>query len=139
MAINFFKEDVACPGLDQEKFRNWIVSVIEKYGKTPGEITYVFVSDEYLYKMNTEYLHHDYYTDVITFDYSKDDEISGDIFISTDRVAENADRYGVTFLNELARVMIHGVLHLIGYEDATDEEKAEMRKREDEALKMLEG
>jgi probable rRNA maturation factor len=138
MAINFFKEDVACPGLSQDKYREWIQSMIEKYGKKAGEITYVFVSDEYLYKMNKEYLHHDYYTDVITFDYTKDNVISGDIFISVDRVKENAEEYGVTFLNELSRVMIHGVLHLIGFDDATYEEKKEMRKRENEALRMLE-
>ncbi len=137
MEINFFKEDVACPGLDKEKFRKWIASVIESYGKTAGELAFIFVSDDYLYKMNKDYLNHDYYTDVITFDYSKDNVVSGDIFISVDRVKENAEKYGVTFPNELARVMIHGVLHLIGFKDATEEEKAEMREQEDKALRLI--
>ncbi len=137
MVINFFKEDVACPGLDKEKFTNWIASVVESYGKKTGELAFIFVSDDYLYKMNKDYLNHDYYTDVITFDYSRDDVVSGDVFISIDRVRENADKFGVTFLNELARVMIHGALHLIGFKDATEEEKAEMRAQEDKALRLI--
>jgi len=137
MEINFFKEDVGCPGLDKDRYRTWITTVIESYGKQPGELAFIFVSDDYLYKMNKDYLQHDYYTDVITFDYSKDDVVSGDIFISLDRVKENADKYGVTFINELARVMIHGVLHLIGFKDATEEEKAIMRREEDKALRLI--
>jgi len=137
MAINFFKEDVSCPGIKQDKYREWIDAVVKDHGKKIGELAFIFVSDDYLYKMNVQYLNHDYYTDVITFDYSENDVTSGDIFISVDRVRENAENYGVTFLNELSRVMIHGVLHLIGYKDGTEEEKQEMRDLENKALIKL--
>jgi len=137
MAINFFKEDVSCPGLDREKFKKWVTEVIKTYDKEPGELAFIFVSDDYLYKMNKKYLNHDCYTDVITFDYSKENIISGDVFISVDRVKENADKYGVTFINELSRVIIHGVLHLIGFKDKTEEEKNFMRQEENKALRML--
>ncbi len=137
MEINFFREDVACPGIDQDKYKNWILKVIDTHGKKCGDITFIFTSDEYLYKMNSKYLNHHYYTDVITFDYSKNDILSGDIFISIDRVKENADRYEVTFINELSRVIIHGVLHLAGFKDNTSEEKEKMREEEDKALRLL--
>ena len=114
----------------------WIEDVVIRHGKVVGEIDYVFCSDEFLLKINQEYLSHDTYTDIITFDYSMADELAAEIYISSDRVADNAERYGVTVNDELHRVIIHGILHLSGYGDASDEDKQRMRELEDEALLM---
>lgn len=114
----------------------WIEKTIQSEGKKLGNVSYIFCSDDYLHEMNVEYLAHDTLTDVITFPYNRN-PIEGDIFISIDRVRDNAQDLGVSFDIELHRVMIHGVLHLCGYKDETDEEEALMRQKEDEYLAQL--
>jgi len=120
-----------------EFYESWLskVTVIEK--KEMGDITLIFCSDEYLLKINQEYLDHDYYTDIITFDYSEDNVVSGDLFISVDRVAENAQINKVDFMNEFNRVIVHGVLHLCGYKDKSEEDEKLMRSKENEMLQVL--
>lgn len=122
---------------EQNKYTEWLKNVIEKEGFSLGEICYVFTSDEELWQINLEYLGHDYYTDIITFDYTEDQVLSGDIFISTDRVEENAREFGVQFEEELRRIMVHGILHLMGYRDKTKEEKKLMRLQEESKLKLF--
>jgi probable rRNA maturation factor len=114
--------------------KKWIEAIAKTEKKTVGGINYVFVTDEELFKMNKKYLNHGTYTDIITFDYTEGKEISGDIFISVDRVKENAKKFKVKFDDELHRVMIHGVLHLCGYKDKTPKDSKEMRKKEDFSL-----
>ncbi len=119
----------------------WIVSIIEKKKRKTGNINFVFCTDDYLLDLNKQYLNHDTFTDIITFDYSKEDAkqaIAGDIFISIDRIRENAIKFSKTFENELHRVIIHGTLHLLGYKDKTKTAKSEMTKEEDLCLKALE-
>lgn len=115
----------------------WINHVIDKEGFTCGEINYIFCDDNYLHKLNVEFLDHDTLTDIISFDYTMGNLISGDIYISITRVAENAQLFQTTFENELFRVMIHGILHYCGYKDKSTSEKTEMRAKEDEHLKAL--
>lgn len=122
--------------LDLSKTNGWINELVRLENKILGDVSYIFCSDEYLLEMNKEHLNHDYYTDIITFDYCEGDEISGDLFISVDRVRENAQLENVEFLNELHRVMAHGVLHLCGYGDKSSAEELLMRKKEDEALAL---
>lgn len=136
MAIQFsFQTNY--PLKSRTKIKQWIKQVIEAKGKKTGNITYIFCDDEYLLEMNKQYLQHDYYTDVITFDYVENDLISGDIFISTDRVRENALAFGSSETEELHRVIIHGVLHLLGLKDKSEKEASQMRQAENEALKLL--
>jgi len=138
--ISFNNEDVQFNLKNKAKLKSWIVATIEKKKQKAGDISFVFCSDAFLLEMNKEYLNHDTYTDIITFDYSKDDTqlpISGDIFISIDRVKENANKFSKTFEDELHRVIIHGVLHLLGYKDKTKVAKGEMTKQEDLCLKAL--
>jgi probable rRNA maturation factor len=124
--------------LDNEgAISNWISSVIESEGKKEGEINYIFCDDEYLLQINQEHLQHDYYTDIISFDYTIGNEISGDLFISVDRVKENAIDFNVSFEEELKRVLVHGVLHYCGYKDKTDADELLMRSKEDEKLAMF--
>lgn len=136
-SISFHSEDVDFQLENEQKFIDWINSTIQQEEKSATEITYVFCSDEYLYQMNLDYLNHDTYTDIITFDYTENSIVSGDIFISIDRVKENAIKFNTTFLNELSRVIIHGVLHLVGYKDKTTEQKQVMRSKEDFYLTLL--
>lgn len=117
--------------------RDWINTCIHKEKKTPGVLSFNFCSDKHLLSVNREFLDHDYYTDIITFNLNDGEEISGDIYISIDRVKENARSVESTFHVELLRVMIHGVLHLCGYNDKTKKEIATMRKKEDECLSLL--
>ena len=119
----------------EKLYRQWLIEVISNEGFELSELNYIFCSDEDLYKMNVQYLQHDTLTDVITFDNS-DDEccIEGDIFISIPRIEENAENFGVLFLVELKRVMVHGLLHLLGYRDKTQEEQAMMREKENQYL-----
>ena len=120
--------------------KKWISATINKEKRKEGDITFIFCSDEYLLLINKQYLQHDTYTDIITFDYSEGDSaqpISGDIFISIERVKENAEKFSTTFENELHRVIIHGVLHLLGYKDKTKAAKAQMTSKEDYYLKQL--
>lgn len=124
--------------LDDEKATEaWISSCIESYDFTEGEINYIFCDDEYLLKLNVEFLEHDTFTDVISFDYTLGKLISGDIFISVDRVRENAANFNQSFENELNRVIIHGVLHYCGFKDKSDAEKVIMRTEEENCLKLL--
>ncbi len=109
----------------------WLEDIILTEGKKPGDINYIFCDDEYLLQVNKEYLHHDYYTDIITFDYVKGKTISGDIFVSLPRIFDNAETLSKDFDSEFFRVLAHGILHLCGYKDKTDEEISEMRNKED--------
>lgn len=137
MSINLFNEDIENPEINAESINKWIVSVVNSYDKVLGDLNFIFCSDKYLLKINKEYLQHDFYTDIITFDYCDKEIIAGDIFISLERVSENAEKFN-TQDTELYRVIIHGVLHLLGFDDHSDEEKVIMRQKEDVALGMLE-
>jgi probable rRNA maturation factor len=120
-----------------EEHKTWIGNAIKSEGYSEGDINYVFTGDEELLEMNRRYLNHDYYTDILTFDYTNAGILSGDIFISVERVKENAHTYGVAEDNELRRVMVHGILHLMGYPDKTAKEKAVMRIKENEKLELF--
>ena len=128
--VSFHFEDVAFDLPDQQALTDWLVDVAAQEGKDFYEVNYIFCSDEHLRGINVAYLNHDYYTDVITFPLSED-SIHGDIFISVDRVRDNATTLGISFENELLRVMAHGVLHLAGYDDKSPEKKVLMSARED--------
>ncbi|MBR9855319.1 MAG: rRNA maturation RNase YbeY [Algicola sp.] len=119
------------------KYADWVNRVVDSESRITGQIDYIFCTDDYLLQLNREYLNHDTFTDIITFDYTDGQTISGDIFISTERVQENANKYKVDFLNELRRVMSHGILHLSGYKDKSEEEKELMRMKEEEKIKMF--
>ncbi len=136
MSIRFASQDIDFELLEAEKVKNWISQVIQLRGKRVGNISYLFCDDEYLLGVNQQYLNHDTYTDIITFDYVAADLISGDIMISIDRVGENASQFEVPFGQELHRVIIHGVLHLLGQGDKSDDEAAEMRRQEEESLAL---
>ena len=136
-SINFHSEDVDFHLVNEKKTIKWIKDSIKNENKIVGEISYIFCSDEYLHKMNLEYLNHDTFTDIITFDYTEKNNVSGDIFISIDRVKENAVKFKTIFENELSRVIIHGVLHLIGYKDKSIQDKEQMRSKEDFYLTLL--
>jgi probable rRNA maturation factor len=131
--IIYHTEDFDFQLLRKTPLSNWIKKTVEIEGKALGAVTYVFCSDDYLHKMNVEHLDHDTLTDIITFPYN-DNPIEGDIFISIDRVRDNATDFNTTFENELHRVMIHGILHLCGYKDKTEEDEKLMRQKEDECL-----
>ncbi len=122
---------------DELKYEEWIGTCIDSYDFTEGELNYIFCDDAYLLKLNVEFLEHDTLTDIISFDYTMGKLIGGDIFISIERVKENAIRFNQTFEKELARVMIHGVLHYMGFKDKLDEEKNSMRAEENKCLKSL--
>lgn len=128
--IQFFFEDIDKIEI-QPNLSNRLENIILSEGKKPGEINYILCDDEYLLQVNREYLKHDYYTDVITFDYVKGKTISGDIFVSLPRIFDNAQTLSKDFESEFFRVLAHGLLHLCGYKDKTDEEIAEMRSKED--------
>jgi probable rRNA maturation factor len=137
MSIVFFAEDVPLPKLKKRILISWIKSVIASEEKKLGEISFIFCSDNYLLEVNKKYLDHDYYTDIITFDYVQDRIISGDIFISIDRVLENSIIYSTSFQNEIHRILIHGVLHLLGYKDKLKKDKYIMTSKEDLYLNEL--
>lgn len=125
------------PALDERKVTRWIKAVAAEYGYTVGNINYVFCPDERELEVNRQFLGHDYYTDIITFDYSTASTLNGDIFISLDTVRSNSEMMGVPFENELHRILIHGVLHLTGQGDKTTETKAQMTDKENKALSLL--
>ncbi len=137
MAIYYFEENISSLNLKKRFLNSWIKECILSYSKKVGDINFIFCSDEYLKEINIEYLNHHYFTDVITFNSNEGDILSGDIYISVERVKENAQIYSVDFMNELYRVMIHGVLHLVGFNDKTDEESTQMRLQEDFCLSKL--
>ena len=122
---------------NQKKLVKWISDVISSEGFQVGEINYIFCNDSYLNKINQEFLNHDTFTDIISFDYTLGKEVGGDIFISIERVLENAEKFNEVFENELYRVMIHGILHFMGYKDKTKKEKTLMRTKEDEKIFTL--
>jgi probable rRNA maturation factor len=135
--FTFHHEDVACQMPDSDMLIDWLTQVAEAEQRPLQELNYIFCSDEYLRGVNQKYLNHDYYTDVITFPYSED-TLYGDIFISVDRVQENAATEKVSFHHELCRVMVHGLLHLAGYRDESDAEEQEMRTKENLYLSRIE-
>jgi len=124
--------------LDQEEyFSSWIETIITSEDKVVGEIAYIFCNDDYLHAINMQYLNHDTLTDIISFDYTEGDIISGDIFISIERVKDNAIDFNVSFEEELKRVIAHGVLHYCGYKDKTNIDAALMRSKEEEKIKLF--
>ena len=129
--INYFFEDTNFKFNKRRVTSKWLKGAIELENKRLGDISIIFCSDDYLLEINKQYLSHDYYTDVITFNYCEDDVISGDIFISVDTIAANAKEYGASFDNELCRVMVHGALHLVGYDDDCERNQLIMRQKED--------
>lgn len=136
-AIEFYAEDVEFELANPKIIRHWIKQIIEQEEKMLNHISYIFCSDTYLHELNLQYLDHDTFTDIITFQYAKLPVVEGDIFISIDRIRENAENYKATFENELHRVMSHGVLHLCGYRDKEAAEKTHMTEKENQALQML--
>jgi len=137
--IEFHFEDIVIPDFNPEFFRLWIMKVTKCHNKSIGELNYIFCSDDYILGINKEHLNHDYYTDIITFNYNVDETISGDVFISYDTIKSNAMEFSNGSVNdELERVVIHGVLHLIGFNDKTDVDQKEMTKQEDVALSWRE-
>ena len=132
--IRYSNDSIEMPEFDARKVDRWIRSVAADYGFSIGNINYIFCSDERELEVNREFLGHDYYTDIITFDYSTASTLNGDIFISLDTVHSNAEEVGTTFDNELLRILIHGILHLTGQGDKTPETKAEMTEKEERAL-----
>jgi len=135
--IQYLNELVELPPIAKQTLNQWIKAVAASYGKNTGEIAYVFCNDERILQVNRQYLNHDYYTDIITFDYSEGKKISGDIFISVDTVKSNAEEYKVTFEEELNRIIIHGILHLCGNDDNTPQLRLEMTNKENRALLLL--
>ena len=135
--ISYHLEGVEKPKICTRRTSKWVKDVAEKHGKIVGEIAYIFCSDEYIIDVNRKFLNHDYYTDVITFDYSEGKKISGDIFISLDTVRTNAEAFNQDYYNELERIFIHGILHLCGFKDKEPNDKEEMTYQEDEAIKLL--
>lgn len=132
--IHFFFENIEEFSLDKN-LKNWLENIILSEGKKLGDINYIFCDDEYLLKVNQDFLNHDYYTDIITFDYVKGKIISGDIFVSITRVSDNAT-LSKDYNSEFCRVLAHGILHLCGYKDKTDTEIKEMRSKEDFYLNL---
>lgn len=143
MAISFNFEDTNTIPLKRNKIKAWIKSCIEKRNGELKDLNYIFCNDDYILNINRQYLNHDYFTDIISFDYSEYDHetqktlVSGDLFISLDTVRSNSKLIGVEFEEELHRVIIHGVLHLLGFKDKTEQEEKEMRKEEEECLRNM--
>lgn len=134
--ITFSTDNISMPALDERQVGRWIRAVAAEYGFAIGNIHYIFCSDERELEVNRLFLGHDYYTDIITFDYSTASTLNGDIFISLDTVHSNAEQLGVAFDDELRRILIHGILHLTGQGDKTPETKAQMTAKEDKALAL---
>lgn len=128
--VSYFKEDTSFTFKEKRLTSRWLKFVAKAEAKKLGDIGIIFCSDNYILDINIKYLGHDYYTDIITFDYCEGDRLSGDLFISIDSVRENASFYGVDFPTELNRVIVHGLLHLIGYDDHSEEDIAMMRSKE---------
>jgi len=135
--ISYNVDGVKMPQIKKREVTAWVRAVAATYGKRVGEIAYIFVDDEKILEVNRQYLQHDYYTDIITFDYTEADRIGGDLFISLDTVRTNAQQVGATYDEELHRVIIHGILHLCGINDKGPGEREIMEAAEDKALAML--
>lgn len=134
MALKIFYKDVKFRLRKTKEIKNWIMQVIRSEKKEPGDLFFIFVNDKYIRQINKEFLEHDYYTDVIAFDYREGEIINGEIYIGIETVRRNTKIYGSTLRNEILRVMIHGVLHLIGYNDKNEVEKKEIGRKEDEYI-----
>lgn len=137
--ISYTALEIKMPALHRREINRWVRSVVAGYGRKVGELAYVFVNDDKILEVNRQYLQHDYYTDIITFDYSEGRTIAGDLFISLDTVRSNSEQQGVPYEEELLRVMIHGVLHLCGINDKGPGQRERMEAAEDEALHLLHG
>ena len=138
MAIFYETGGISFPNIKRRDTTRWINKVIDRLNKKPGRITYIFCSDKEILRINQVYLNHDYYTDIITFDYTEGDSIAGDLFISLETVKTNSEKFKTGYGEELRRVMIHGILHLCGFDDKTAKEKKIMREKEEEALDLFE-
>ncbi len=135
--VTFMSQNVPLPEIDSEQVERWLNDVILSHGKIMGELTYIFCDDERILEVNKEFLQHDYYTDIITFDYSRGKLVRGDIFISLDTVRSNAELVGAAYNQEFYRVVVHGVLHLCGIDDKGPSEREIMERFENQALEML--
>lgn len=135
--IYFFNEKHSFRLRKKKKIKHWVFATIQNEGYSLENINIIFTSDDFLLEINREHLNHDYYTDIITFNYNDGKSVSSDLYISIDRVKDNAKTQKTTFTNEIHRVIIHGVLHLIGYNDKTDQEKKRMREKENYYLEIL--
>jgi len=135
--ISFQTQDIDLVIKEKNKIRLWIVNAIKNEGKKTGDITYIFCTDNYLLQMNQQYLQHDDYTDVITFDYTEGDRASGDIFISYERILDNSNILDTKLEDELHRVMIHGIMHLCGYKDKQTDDRKQMTEKENQYLNLL--
>ena len=134
--VRYFSEDIDFTFKGRALNNHWFRMVAESEIRRIGDVNVIFCSDRYILDINMKYLQHDYFTDIITFDYCEGDRLSGDLFISIDSVRENAVEYGASFEEELHRVLVHGILHLIGYDDHTEEQITQMRAKEDYYLAM---
>lgn len=137
MAISYQTDGIKMPAIKKRETTAWIKTVASSYEKKVGEIAYIFCSDEKILEVNKEYLQHDYYTDIITFDYCEDNVISGDIFISLDTVKSNSEQFNTSYNDELHRTIIHGILHLCGINDKGEGEREIMEAEENKALALL--
>lgn len=135
--IEWFAEEIEMPNVPRGTLSKWVDFCVTDMGFTLGDLTYIFTNDDTILDMNNQYLSHDYYTDIITFDYTEDSLVSGDLFISLDTVTSNANKFNTTPLNELYRVIIHGVLHLCGLPDKSELERVNMENHENKYLKAL--
>ncbi len=135
--IDVYYENVEELNINLDILEKQVRDIINSEKKELGDIAIIFCNDDYLFRLNEEYLNHNYFTDIITFDYCKNSLVSGDLFLSIERIADNADKYGTTFKKELYRVIFHGILHLVGYNDKTSVERTSMRKKENYYLKGM--
>ena len=134
--IEFITEDISAISFNSKSIINWIENIVNQEDKIVGDLCFILCSDKYLLNINQQYLQHDYFTDIITFDYSDKNIISGDIFISVDRVTENSENLNIPFQKEFLRIVIHGILHLLGYDDKSEFDKNLMTSKEDACLKL---
>lgn len=137
MAVSFYTEGIEMPDINKSEIRNWVKNVAELHSKRLGPVSYIFCDDNKILEVNKQFLQHDYYTDIITFDYTEGDKISGDLFISLDTVRTNAEQFGQDYKTELHRVIIHGILHLCGINDKGPGEREIMEAEENKALEIL--
>ena len=135
--ITFTSDNISMPSINLPQVERWIRAVAAQYGYSVGDLNYIFCNDEKILSVNREFLQHNYYTDIITFDYTTRTRVNGDIYISLDTVASNAEQVGATFEQELHRIIIHGLLHLTGQADKTPETKAQMTAKEEDALSKI--
>lgn len=137
MAVRFNSQDIKFVLKEKRRVASWVKRIAQRHNKIVGELSIIFVNDSFILSINKQYLNHNYFTDIITFDYSVKNFIEGDIFISIDTVKSNSEKFCTSFNNELLRVIAHGVLHLLGFKDKEMEEQEEMRRNEDLAIKLF--